>query len=248
MNQIQRVDDALALIVIVGDDKSRIRMRGNLLDAFRPGFQFFFRVKIIVTFILGNRWIVGEPSVVAATMQSYVTDGGSDAFAGHDGTADYGLVNVTESDVEFLKQGVQFSSIPRRMPHFYDEWIVVESFRQAFQVSQRVRSVMKRKRELNKYRAQTFRIAKNIETCANAFLVFERCAVFVREFLPELCGEEESRIGDYLLDPSLHQLRTKGLVERRVDFNRVEILREVCRLVKTARLWARIDDSLPVRV
>jgi len=80
----------------------------------------------------------------------------------------------------------------------------MESPHQAFEVCHRVRRVMKRKRELNEYRAETSRISKDIKTCSNALLVFERCAVFVREFLPELCSKEEPGIGCYLLDPALY--------------------------------------------
>ena len=124
----------------------------------------------------------------------------------------------------------------------------MKSLRQAFQVSKRLWRAVKRKRELNEYRAETSRVAKNIETCANAFLVFECCAFFVRELLPELCSEEKPGIERYFFDPASHQLRTKRLVERRVDFDCVEILREVCRFMKASALGARIDNALPVRV
>src|SRR6202043_3949212 len=69
-----------------------------------------------------------------------------------------------------------------------------------------------------------------------------------REFLPELCGEQKSRIGRDARDPLAAMLGAYRLVKRCVDFDGVEKFGEIRGLVEASRLASRIDDPGPIRV
>ena len=68
------------------------------------------------------------------------------------------------------------------------------------------------------------------------------------EFLPEFCGEYESRICGDALEPLFGEIRAKRLIERSVDFNRVKELSEIGGFVESTRLFCGVDDARPICV
>ena len=98
-DELEGVDDAFALVVVVGDDEDFAGAVGNFCDAFSPRRKFFGGVQIVVALMGRNGGIVGEPGVVAAAVKAHVADGGSGFGARLERPADDGLVNVAESGV-----------------------------------------------------------------------------------------------------------------------------------------------------
>src|SRR5262249_17897232 len=86
------------------------------------------------------------------------------------------------------------------------------------------------------------------EPLANGSLIVRSGSGLVRKLLPELCREEEARIGRHPVNPLPAQVRAERLVKRSIDFDRVEKLGQVAGLVEVARPPRRINDSAPVRV
>jgi len=74
-DELEGVDDGLALKVIVGDDKGVARVFGNFANARDPGSEFFRRVEIIVALVGGDGGIVGEPRIVAPAVEADIADG-----------------------------------------------------------------------------------------------------------------------------------------------------------------------------
>jgi hypothetical protein len=103
-------------------------------------------------------------------------------------------------------------------------------------------------RELQQDGAELARGRQRREPRAHRALVLGARALLVRELLPELCGEEESRMGRHALDPLRRDSRPRRLVKRGIDLDRVEILRQVRGFVEIPRAPLRIEDSVPVRV
>ena len=74
-DELEGIDDGLALEMIVGDDESIAGVLGNLADAGDPGSKLFGGVKIVVALVGRDRSIVGEPGVVTAAVKADVADG-----------------------------------------------------------------------------------------------------------------------------------------------------------------------------
>src|SRR5271168_1931297 len=89
---------------------------------------------------------------------------------------------------------------------------------------------------------------KNVEPLTNDFYVVGARAFFVRESLPELGGEEESRIGGDALEPLRRESGLEWVVKRSIDFDRVEVFREVGCLMKRARAWRGVNNTLPIGI
>src|SRR5580693_4829659 len=70
----------------------------------------------------------------------------------------------------------------------------------------------------------------------------------MREFLPEFRGEHETRICGDAFEPLFSKIRTQGLIERRIDFNRVKKFREISSFVETARAFCWINNACPVSI
>src|SRR5260370_1828262 len=70
-------------------------------------------------------------------------------------------------------------------------------------------------------------------------------AAVMRELPSKLGGEQKFRIVRYLSDPQASDLRPDGLVERSVDFNRVEVSRNIFQRVKPSRLSLLVKDFIP---
>src|SRR6266852_246419 len=70
----------------------------------------------------------------------------------------------------------------------------------------------------------------------------------MREFLPELGGEDEARVGGNSFEPLLGVVGLGRLIEGRVDLDGVEELREISGFVKA--FWTRrgIDVTAPIGV
>jgi len=73
-DELEGIDDGLALEMIVGDDESVAGVLGNLAGAGDPGCELFGGVKIVVALVGRDRSIVGEPGVVAAAVKADVAD------------------------------------------------------------------------------------------------------------------------------------------------------------------------------
>src|SRR6266478_9349017 len=76
-DELQSVDDRLALEVIVGDDESIARVFRDFADPGNPGSELSGAVEIVVAFVGGDGGVVRKPGVVATAMETDVTDGGS---------------------------------------------------------------------------------------------------------------------------------------------------------------------------
>ena len=73
--ELQRVDDGLALVVVVGDYEGVVCVFLDFLDAPDPGSEFVGRIEIVVAFVGRKFGIVAEPGVVAAPVESDVAGG-----------------------------------------------------------------------------------------------------------------------------------------------------------------------------
>src|SRR5882672_11203582 len=69
-----------------------------------------------------------------------------------------------------------------------------------------------------------------------------------REALVELGGEAELVMAGDPLDPAARHLGSRGPVERRVDLDGVEVVREVPQRIEALGLGDGVDLALPVRV
>jgi hypothetical protein len=98
-DELQRVDDRFALEVIVGDNESVARMFRDGADPGDPGSEFSGVVEIVVAFVGRDGGVVGKPGVVAAAVETNVTDARGGLGRGRQGTADDGLINVAEACV-----------------------------------------------------------------------------------------------------------------------------------------------------
>jgi len=248
MDELKRVDGAFAEVVIVGDDESFPGGVGDVADASGPGVEFLAGVEIVVA--LGRRriGIVAEPGVVAAAVQANVADRRRDAFAGPDGVADDGLIDIAESDAALVQKVVKGFPGPRGVTDLDDEAVVFEIVEDLSEAREVFGRLMKRKRELQEESAEAVRFVKDVETFADGFDVAGRGAAFVGELLPELGGEKESGIRGDALEPLCGERRLERMVEGRVDLDGVEELREVRRFVKAGRAVWRVHDAVPVRV
>src|ERR1700694_421655 len=74
-DELQGIDDGLALKVIVGHNKRLASPLCDFADARDPGSQLFGGVEIVVTLMRGDRCIVAKPRVVAPAVKPNVPDG-----------------------------------------------------------------------------------------------------------------------------------------------------------------------------
>jgi hypothetical protein len=74
-DQLQGIDDGLALKVIVGHHKRLAGALCDFADARDPGSQLFGGVEIVVTLMRRDRCIVAKPCVVAPAVKPNVPDG-----------------------------------------------------------------------------------------------------------------------------------------------------------------------------
>ncbi len=252
-DELQGIDDGLALKVIVGHYE---RLAGPLCDsadARDPRGQLFGGVEIVVTLMRGNRRIVSKPRVVAPAVKPDVPDRRGGLRRGRKRSPDDRLVDVAESGAVGVQQLQRFSRIPRSVANFDDQGIVSEALENGGEKRHGFRSAMKRKRELQQDRAEPLRRAKHIEARANGALI--RCdgvrcrgSRFVCESLPELGGEDKAQIRRYAVDPLGRLVRTQRLVERSVDLDSVKEFGEISRLVESFGPARRINVAGPIGI
>src|SRR6267143_6438344 len=112
MNELQRIDDRLALKMIVGDHKRLPSPRRNFVGARNPWRQLFGGVKIVVAFMRRDRRIVAEPRVVASPVQPHVPDGRGSLSRRPQRSPYDGLVDVAETDAAGAQQLQRLRRIP----------------------------------------------------------------------------------------------------------------------------------------
>ena len=148
VNQLKRVDDALALEMIVRDDESGLRVFGHVFNSSSPGQKLLFGIEVVVALVAGQLGVVAEPGVLAAPVQADVAQRRSGALARFDRAADQRLVNVADSDVAFMQKRIKLGLGPGRMPHLNDKGVVVELPEDFLQAREIFSRVVKREREL----------------------------------------------------------------------------------------------------
>src|SRR5712664_71739 len=214
VDELQRIDDGLALKVIVGDHERLASPLRDFADSRNPGRQLFGGVEIVVSFMRGNPCVVTEPRVVAPPVQPHVPDGRGSLSRRRKRSPDDGLVDVAETDAASVQQFQRFGRIPRSVPNFDHQGIISEAFQYGREIGNGLRSAMKRKRELQQDRAEPVRRAKHIEARANGALVRRGRAGccgsdVVREPLPEFGGKNKARIRRHSIDPLRRVLGTQ---------------------------------------
>ncbi len=140
------------------------------------------------------------------------------------------------------------------MANFDDQRIVRESLQQRGKIGNSFFRPVKRKRELQQDRAELIRRAKHVESRADGAFIRRgragcRGSYVVRESLPELGGEDKTRIRRHAIDPLSCVVRTQRLVKRSVDLDGVKEFREIRRLVEsfgTAR-WINVAGPVGIR-
>ena len=252
-DELEGIDDRLALKMIVGDDESVVGLFGYFADARDPGSELFGGVKIVVALVGGDRSMVGEPGVVAAAVKPDVADGRSGLGGGRERAADNGLIDVAEAGVVLSKKFKSFERVPGGVANFDDERIVGEAFKSGDKGGFGFFRTMERERELEEDSAEFIRSAQNVEASADSSFVFRggdraECRGIVSESLPEFGGEEKAGIGGDTVKPLRGVIGTQGLVERSVDLDGVEKFSEKGGFVKTFGAASRIDKTSPVRI
>jgi hypothetical protein len=200
-DELEGVDDRLALEVIVGDNKGVAGVFGDFANASDPGSEFFGGIKIIVAFVGRDGGIVGEPGIVAAAVEADIADGRSGLRGGRERAANDRLIDVAEADVVFAEEGESLGGIPGGVANLDDERVIGEALEHRGEIGGGFLGAMERKRELQKDGAEFVGRAKDVEAGTDgAFVVGGRAGV-VSEFLPEFGGEEKSRIGGDAAEP-----------------------------------------------
>jgi len=247
-DELQSVNDSLALKVIVGDDEGVGRMFGDVANARDPGIELFGGIEIVVAFMGGRGGIVGEPGVVAAAVQSDVAHGRSAFRGGFQGTADDGLVDVAEGGMMLAQHRERLAGLPGSVAKLDGERVIGKTIEQRGEIADGFLGAVKRKGELQKHGAESASFLKNVETSADGLLVVRCCGWFVGEFLPEFGGEEERGVGRHALQPSGGVFRAQWVVERRVDLDGVEELREISGLVEVPGASRGVNIAKPIGI
>src|SRR5690348_2876606 len=252
-HDLQRVDHRLALKMVVGNDEGGTRMLADFPDSRGPRLQFLGGVKVVVTLVGRNGFVVGEPGIVAAAVQPNVADGRGRLRGGRERTPDDRLVNVANPRAMFVQQRQRFRRVPGVVAHFNDEWIVAKTQQHRGKVRHGFLGAMKGKRELQQDRAELARRPQYVKPGPHGALVVRGGAGsggsnVVREALPQFCGEEETRIAGDKIEPLFDIFRFERLVKRSVDFDGVEKLGKIRGFMESPRPARRINESGPVRI
>ena len=126
--ELQGVDDGLALVVVVGDHVDVARVFLDFLNAGGPGLEFLERVEIVVALVGGELGIVTEPGIVPAAVKAHVADGRSVLRGWRHGVADDRLIDVAEAGVVIAQEIQSVLGLPGGVAKFDDEGIVGEAF------------------------------------------------------------------------------------------------------------------------
>lgn len=252
-DELKGVDHGFALVVIVGDDEGVTRTLADFVDARGPRSQLFRGIKVVVTFMGGDGSIVGEPSVVATAVEADVTHRRSGFGGRFERFSDDGLVDVAETGVALTEEGEGFRNLPGSVAELDNERIVGKAFEDRGEIGNGFARAVEGKRELEKDGAKFFGGAENVEAGADGAFVFGSGLGrggfrIVSEFLPELGGEDETRISGHAIKPLSGMVGTKGLVERGVDLDRVKEFGEKRCFVKILGAAGRVDVTGPVGI
>src|SRR5260370_9575998 len=114
VDELQRIDDGLALKVIVGDHKRLSGPLRDFADSRNPRRQLFGGVEIVVTLVRGNPCVVAEPRVVAPPVKPHVPDGRGSLSGGAQRLPDDVLGGAAANGAAAVEEHVRFSRISRR--------------------------------------------------------------------------------------------------------------------------------------
>src|ERR1700687_244442 len=234
--------------MIIGDDERVARLFRDRLDATSPGRELLCRVKVVIAFVLRKFWVVAEPGVVAAAVQADVANRRSGFFRRLKRAADHGLIDVAECRVMLTEQREEFGIVPGGVAHLYRERVIGEALQNGTKVCGSFRGAVKRERELQQYCAELAGLVQDIEAGSDGAFVFRSGAWVVREFLPQFRGEHKARSGGNAIKPPLGVLRVQWLVERGIDLDGGEELRQVRGFVKAFRPRRRVHVTGPIRI
>ena len=105
MDELQGIDDRLALEVIIGNYESLMGVLSDLADACNPGSQLVGRIEIIVAFKGRDGGVIGEPGVVAAAVKADVAHRRRGLGGRRKRPADDRLIDITKAGVVLAEQG-----------------------------------------------------------------------------------------------------------------------------------------------
>src|SRR5712692_10489987 len=247
-DQLQRIHHALALEMVVGDDKGGLGAHGEFADALGPGFKFRLAVEVVVALLGRRRRVIAEPRIVPPPVQPDVAHRRGGPLGRLERPADHWLIYVAKTHAVLVQQVVEAFLVPGGMPHLHDQRVIGEPLDQFFQIRDVIRRMVERKRELQQHRAQLAGVPQQVKSRPDGALVFRGGSAFVREFLPEFRGEQKPRVRRHACQPLPAEDWPEGLVERRVDLDGVEEFGQVSGFVELAGPPRRVDDPGPVGV
>lgn len=98
MEQVQRIHDAFALVVIIGDNKSGFGARRHAFDPFRPWLKLFVAVEVVVALVPRNIRVVSKPRVVSSPVQANIPNLRCCASTGRHRASDQRLIDIAKTD------------------------------------------------------------------------------------------------------------------------------------------------------
>ena len=247
-DELEGVDDGLALKVIVGDDKGVAGLFGNFANAGNPRSEFFRGVQIIVALVGRDGGIVGKPGIVAAAMEADIADRRGGLRGGRQRAANDRLIDVAEAGIVFAEESEGLGGIPGGVADFDDERVIGEALEHGGEIGGGFLGAMERERKLEEDGAEFVGGAKDVEAGTDRAFVVAGGAGVVREFLPEFGGEEKSRIGGNAVEPAGGVIGTQRMVERSVDLDGIEESGKILGLVESFGAAGRIYGTGPVRI
>ncbi len=201
------------------------------------GFEFFRRVQVVVSFV---PMFVTPPLAELTAMKPYVQQPSAGDFKIlPDGIFELGFVDERRSGLECLKDRHRFS--PGTMTQFDGLGEFRERLQQHLQPIDRLPGLLEAGWELEQDAAKLVRLGERLDACLEFLNLTPGPSGFiVRELLPCLDGELKIRRSS--LCPAFGRFRTARTVERRIDFNRVEVTRIKLKLVG---FFQRIKNAGP---
>ena len=247
-DQLQGVDDGLALKVIVRNHESVAGVLVDRTDTRDPRIQLVRGIEIVVTLVGRSVRIVGEPGVIAAAVQADIADGRSHFGGRYDGAADERLVDIAEAHAMLAELFEHVLVLPGSVAQFHDQRVVGEALHNGQEVRGSFARAMEGKRELREDRAKLFGVAQHVKTLADRAFVFGSSRRIMREFLPELRSENERGIGGDSFEPGSRVVGAERLIKGSIDFDSVEEFGEVRGFVEPLGARSGVDIARPVGV
>jgi hypothetical protein len=110
VDKLQRVDHALSLKMVIGDHESGLGVFGDVRNPCGPGQELLLGIKVVVALVARHFGVVAEPGIFAAPVQTDVPQRRRDALSRLDRTADERLIDVADSDLEFVQEECRTST------------------------------------------------------------------------------------------------------------------------------------------